>query len=36
MGLAMLGFLKYWMTPVMLAANTALMALISPLTYLLS
>ena len=36
MGLAMLGFLKYWMTPVMMAANTALMALISPLTYLLS
>jgi len=36
MGLAMLGFLKYWMAPVMMAANTALMALISPLTYLLS
>jgi Zn-dependent protease len=36
MGLAMLGFLKYWMAPVMMVANTALMALISPLTYLLS
>jgi Zn-dependent protease len=36
MGLAMLGFLKYWMAPVMMAANSALMALISPLTYLLS
>jgi Zn-dependent protease len=36
MGLAMLGFLKYWMAPVMMVANSALMALISPLTYLLS
>jgi Zn-dependent protease len=36
MGLAMLGFLKYWMAPVMMVANTALMALISPLTFLLS
>ena len=36
MGLAMLGFLKYWMAPVMTVANTALMALISPLTFLLS
>ncbi|MET0963169.1 MAG: site-2 protease family protein [Noviherbaspirillum sp.] len=36
LGLAMLGFLKYWMAPVMMAANTALMALISPLTFLLS
>jgi Zn-dependent protease len=36
LALAMLGFLKYWMAPVMAVANTALMALISPLTYLLS
>ena len=36
MGLALLGFLKYWMAPVMMVANTALMALISPLTFLLS
>jgi Zn-dependent protease len=36
LGLAMLGFLKYWMAPVMMVANTALMALISPLTFLLS
>jgi len=36
MGLAMLGFLKYWMAPVMMVANSALMALISPLTFLLS
>jgi Zn-dependent protease len=36
LGLAMLGVLKYWMAPVMMVANTALMALISPLTFLLS
>lgn len=36
MGLALMGFLKYWMAPVMMVANTALMALISPLTFLLS
>lgn len=36
LGLAMLGFLKYWMVPVMMFANTALIALISPLTFLLS
>jgi Zn-dependent protease len=36
LALAMLGFLKYWMAPVMAVANTALLALISPLTYLLS
>jgi Zn-dependent protease len=35
LALAMLGFLKYWMAPVMAVANTALLVLISPLTHLL-
>jgi Zn-dependent protease len=35
LALAMLGFLKYWMAPVMAVANAGLMLLISPLTHLL-
>jgi Zn-dependent protease len=35
LALAMLGFLKYWMAPVMAVANAALLLLISPLTHLL-
>ncbi|HEY5801224.1 MAG TPA: site-2 protease family protein [Burkholderiaceae bacterium] len=36
LGLLMLGVLKYWVTPLMMLANTLLRLLISPLTFLLT